>query len=52
MEGSIASEGLCCLADVGSRRRNLLIPSPFILEQKGVDQSWSGWALAHLGTSG
>ena len=46
MQGSIASEGLCCLADVGLGRRNLLIPF------KGVEQSWPGWALAHLGTSG
>ena len=42
MEGSIASEGLCCLADVGWRRRNLLIPSPFILKQKGRNKAGLG----------
>ena len=42
MQGSIASEGLCCLADVGSRRRNLLIPSPFILKQKGWNKAVLG----------
>ena len=42
MEGNIASEGLCCLAEVGSRRRNLWIPSPFILEQKGWNKAGLG----------
>ena len=40
--GSIASEGLGCLADEGSRRRNLKSPSPFIPKTKG-------WTKAGLG---
>ena len=45
MEGSIASEGLCCLAEVGSRRRNLWIPGPFILDERGGTKlAWVGFS--------
>ena len=42
MQGSMASEGLCCLADVGRRRGNRWIPSPFILKQKGWNKAGLG----------
>ena len=46
MEGGIASEGLCCLAEGICR---FLV---FYTWTKGEEQSWPGWALAHLDTSG